>query len=137
MYVFLFVPKFLFVFVCRFVLFLVVLFCLAGMALRGYGSSRHSVRRRQVPWYCALAPRTSPFMPMTLCGLYTVLCHFVVLCQANISPLHVGKLIFPKEYPYKPPSIMMLTPNGRFKLNSRLCLSMSDFHPESWFGQRP
>eukprot|EP00004_Rigifila_ramosa_P009802 TRINITY_DN2152_c0_g1_i1.p2 TRINITY_DN2152_c0_g1~~TRINITY_DN2152_c0_g1_i1.p2 ORF type:complete len:214 (+),score=36.02 TRINITY_DN2152_c0_g1_i1:225-866(+) len=28
--------------------------------------------------------------------------------------------------------IMMLTPNGRFQTNTRLCLSMSDFHPESW-----
>lgn len=43
-----------------------------------------------------------------------------------------GKLIFPKQYPLKPPSVMMLTPNGRFKPNRRLCLSMSDFHPESW-----
>eukprot|EP00553_Chaetoceros_curvisetus_P007824 CAMPEP_0204613682 /NCGR_PEP_ID=MMETSP0717-20131115/1603_1 /ASSEMBLY_ACC=CAM_ASM_000666 /TAXON_ID=230516 /ORGANISM="Chaetoceros curvisetus" /LENGTH=226 /DNA_ID=CAMNT_0051626179 /DNA_START=18 /DNA_END=698 /DNA_ORIENTATION=+ len=43
-----------------------------------------------------------------------------------------GKLIFPKQYPLKPPSVMMLTPNGRFKTNRRLCLSMSDFHPESW-----
>ena len=40
-----------------------------------------------------------------------------------------GKLIFPKEYPLKPPSVMMLTPNGRFKTGRRLCLSMSDFHP--------
>jgi ubiquitin-conjugating enzyme E2 J2 len=43
-----------------------------------------------------------------------------------------GKLKFPPEYPMKPPAIMMLTPNGRFKTNTRLCLSMSDFHPESW-----
>ncbi|XP_075259154.1 ubiquitin-conjugating enzyme E2 J2-like [Convolutriloba macropyga] len=43
-----------------------------------------------------------------------------------------GKLIFPKEYPFKPPSIMMLTPNGRFKTNTRLCLSISDFHPDTW-----
>lgn len=27
---------------------------------------------------------------------------------------------------------MMLTPNGRFNTNTRLCLSMSDFHPETW-----
>ena len=27
---------------------------------------------------------------------------------------------------------MMLTPSGRFKPNTRLCLSISDFHPESW-----
>lgn len=43
-----------------------------------------------------------------------------------------GKLIFPKEYPLKPPSVLMLTPSGRFKPNRRLCLSMSDFHPETW-----
>lgn len=43
-----------------------------------------------------------------------------------------GKLVFPKEYPLKPPSVLMLTPSGRFKPNRRLCLSMSDFHPESW-----
>ena len=84
-----------------------------------------------------------------------------------------GKLIFPSEYPYKPPAIMMLTPkcarrfsptgvglvargkdrarirpparaddsapascaavrSGRFNTNTRLCLSMSDFHPETW-----
>jgi len=46
--------------------------------------------------------------------------------------IYHGKLIFPKEYPYKPPGVMMLTPNGRFKPNRRLCLSMSDFHPETW-----
>ncbi|KAG7397020.1 Ubiquitin-conjugating enzyme E2 J2 [Phytophthora boehmeriae] len=43
-----------------------------------------------------------------------------------------GKLKFPPEYPMKPPSVMMITPNGRFKTNQRLCLSMSDFHPETW-----
>eukprot|EP00599_Poterioochromonas_sp_BG-1_P007352 CAMPEP_0173151128 /NCGR_PEP_ID=MMETSP1105-20130129/11391_1 /TAXON_ID=2985 /ORGANISM="Ochromonas sp., Strain BG-1" /LENGTH=207 /DNA_ID=CAMNT_0014066435 /DNA_START=46 /DNA_END=669 /DNA_ORIENTATION=+ len=43
-----------------------------------------------------------------------------------------GTVTFPKEYPLKPPSIQMLTPNGRFKPHTRLCLSMSDFHPETW-----
>lgn len=36
------------------------------------------------------------------------------------------------EYPLKPPRIMMATPTGRFKTLTRLCLSISDFHPESW-----
>ncbi|KAK7880319.1 hypothetical protein WMY93_033054 [Mugilogobius chulae] len=31
-----------------------------------------------------------------------------------------GKLIFPREFPFKPPSIYMITPNGRFKCNTRL-----------------
>ena len=26
----------------------------------------------------------------------------------------------------------MITPNGRFKVQTKLCLSMSDYHPESW-----
>ena len=26
----------------------------------------------------------------------------------------------------------MYTPSGRFQPNQRICLSMSDFHPESW-----
>uniref|UniRef100_K3WBL8 E2 ubiquitin-conjugating enzyme n=1 Tax=Globisporangium ultimum (strain ATCC 200006 / CBS 805.95 / DAOM BR144) TaxID=431595 RepID=K3WBL8_GLOUD len=43
-----------------------------------------------------------------------------------------GKLRFPPEYPMKPPAVLMLTPNGRFEVNRRICLSMSDFHPETW-----
>ncbi|KRX82975.1 Ubiquitin-conjugating enzyme E2 J2, partial [Trichinella sp. T6] len=43
-----------------------------------------------------------------------------------------GKLIFPSDYPFKPPSIYIITPNGRFKPNTRLCLSISDFHPDTW-----
>lgn len=43
-----------------------------------------------------------------------------------------GKLIFPGEFPFQPPSIYMITPNGRFKINTRLCLSISDFHPDTW-----
>jgi len=43
-----------------------------------------------------------------------------------------GKLKFPPEFPHKPPSIMMTTPNGRFLPDTRICLSMSDFHPEMW-----
>ena len=27
---------------------------------------------------------------------------------------------------------MMVSPTGRFEQNTRLCLSMSDFHPETW-----
>lgn len=27
---------------------------------------------------------------------------------------------------------MFITPNGRFALNQRICMSMSDFHPETW-----
>lgn len=32
----------------------------------------------------------------------------------------------------KPPSIILLTPNGRFELNKKICLSISGYHPETW-----
>lgn len=81
-----------------------------------------------------------------------------------------GVLTFPRDYPFRPPSIRMLTPNGRFQTNFRyliyifnldftficefildlalfplkskntkidifrfrLCLSISDYHPDTW-----
>lgn len=43
-----------------------------------------------------------------------------------------GRITFPKEYPFKPPRIIMCTPSGRFMVNTALCLSMSDFHEELW-----
>lgn len=43
-----------------------------------------------------------------------------------------GKVLFPPTYPFKPPSITMTTPNGRFATNTKLCLSMTDYHPETW-----
>ncbi|CCH46591.1 Ubiquitin-conjugating enzyme E2 [Wickerhamomyces ciferrii] len=43
-----------------------------------------------------------------------------------------GTLMFTHEYPFKPPAIKMITPSGRFQPNTRLCLSMSDYHPDLW-----
>jgi len=43
-----------------------------------------------------------------------------------------GVLLFPPEYPFKPPGIKMLTPSGRFQPAKKICFSMSDFHPGSW-----
>jgi ubiquitin-conjugating enzyme E2 J2 len=43
-----------------------------------------------------------------------------------------GVIRFPPEYPFKPPSIRMITQSRRFEPNQRICLSMSDFHPETW-----
>jgi ubiquitin-conjugating enzyme E2 J2 len=46
--------------------------------------------------------------------------------------IYHGKLVFPPNYPFKPPSISIFTPNGRFATNTKLCLSITDYHPESW-----
>lgn len=40
--------------------------------------------------------------------------------------------MFPPNYPFAPPAIRMHTPSGRFQPSTRLCLSISDFHPRSF-----
>jgi len=43
-----------------------------------------------------------------------------------------GRIIVPTEYPMKPPDIILLTPNGRFAVGQKICLSISGHHPETW-----
>jgi ubiquitin-conjugating enzyme E2 J2 len=43
-----------------------------------------------------------------------------------------GKVKFPPEYPYKTSGINMITPNGHFATYKRICMSKSDYHPETW-----
>ena len=35
--------------------------------------------------------------------------------------LYHFRILLPSEYPFRPPSILMLTPNGRFELNTKAC----------------
>ncbi|KAF6025248.1 UBE2J1 [Bugula neritina] len=46
--------------------------------------------------------------------------------------IYHGRIILPPDYPMKPPSIMFLTTNGRFECFTKICLSISKHHPESW-----
>lgn len=74
------------------------------------------IRAEPLPWnilewhYCITGPENSPYYG----GMYH------------------GSLVFTQQYPFKPPSIYMRTPNGRFQTNRRLCLSISDYHPDEW-----
>jgi ubiquitin-conjugating enzyme E2 J2 len=52
-----------------------------------------------------------------------------------------GKLLIPAEYPMKPPTLIFVTPQGRFKPGEKICLyhnlckrnrSFTSYHPESW-----
>jgi len=61
--------------------------------------------------------------------------HYVVIGAPDTpydGGYYHGKLIFPADFPFRPPSIYMITPSGRFQTNTRLCLSISDFHPDTW-----
>ncbi|ERE84404.1 ubiquitin-conjugating enzyme E2 J2-like isoform 1 [Cricetulus griseus] len=82
------------------------------------------IKKDPVPCICA-----EPIPPNILD------CHYVVR-GPEMTPYeggcYHGKLMFPREFPFKPPSIYMITPNGRFKCNTRLCISITDFHPDTW-----
>ena len=45
---------------------------------------------------------------------------------------YILKITLPTDYPFKPPDFYMMTPNGRFGVNCKICTTFSSFHPESW-----
>ena len=46
--------------------------------------------------------------------------------------IYHGRVILDKKYPYIAPDIYLLTPNGRFKPNQKICLSATKFHQNKW-----
>ena len=61
--------------------------------------------------------------------------HFVLFGSVDTpyqGGLYHGRLIFPSTYPMSPPAVYMRTESGRFKVDTKICMSMSDFHPEQW-----
>lgn len=46
--------------------------------------------------------------------------------------IYHGRIQLPPEYPFRPPAFMLLTPNGRFETQTKICLSISQHHPEHW-----
>ncbi|RYC57237.1 hypothetical protein CHU98_g8970 [Xylaria longipes] len=75
------------------------------------------------------SPRQSPFV------LTKSRWHYIITGPED-TPYYGGQywgtLIFPTNYPFAPPAIRMHTPSGRFQPSTRLCLSISDFHPKSF-----
>ncbi|KAL3111164.1 hypothetical protein niasHT_018038 [Heterodera trifolii] len=61
--------------------------------------------------------------------------HFSV-CGPPDSPyagvVYHGRIVLPADYPMKPPNLILMTPNGRFETNKKICLSISGYHPETW-----
>jgi ubiquitin-conjugating enzyme E2 J1 len=61
--------------------------------------------------------------------------HFTVRgppATAFASGLYHGRILLPPEYPLKAPEIILLTPNGRFEVGTRICLSVTAHHNETW-----
>lgn len=44
---------------------------------------------------------------------------------------YFGEMVLSANYPFSPPTVCMITPSGRFQLNTNL-FSYTNFHPASW-----
>ncbi len=45
---------------------------------------------------------------------------------------YICKLEHNKNYPFSPPNYYVLTPNGRFEVNKKICLTNSSYHKSDW-----
>jgi ubiquitin-protein ligase len=45
---------------------------------------------------------------------------------------YIGKIVHHESYPAKPPDYWMLTPNGRYTIDKKICLSNSSYHEGEW-----
>ncbi|RNF26009.1 ubiquitin-conjugating enzyme [Trypanosoma conorhini] len=61
--------------------------------------------------------------------------HFTLQGPEN-SPyeggLYHGSIRFPRNYPFAPPDIIFFTESGRFEVGTKICSSISSYHPELW-----
>lgn len=46
--------------------------------------------------------------------------------------VYIGKIQFPADYPFAPPDVLFITPNGRFQPSTKICMNMTSYHPETW-----
>jgi ubiquitin-conjugating enzyme E2 J2 len=46
--------------------------------------------------------------------------------------MYIGKIVHNPEYPRKAPDYYMMTPNGRFDINKKICLTNSSYHQVDW-----
>ncbi|KAF5762943.1 putative ubiquitin-conjugating enzyme E2, ubiquitin-conjugating enzyme/RWD [Helianthus annuus] len=65
--------------------------------------------------------------------------HFAIRGLSDIEfegGIYHGRIQLPSEYPFKPPSFMLLTPNGRYETQTKICLSISNHHPDAAAGEQ-
>jgi ubiquitin-conjugating enzyme E2 J1 len=61
--------------------------------------------------------------------------HFTILGPESTDfheGIYHGQIVLPFEYPFKPPDIYFFTKNGRFEAQTKICLTITQYHPEEW-----
>lgn len=109
-----------------------------------------AANKRLLKEYASIQQQPPPFIHARPSEKNILEWHYILMGPPD-SPFrggeYHGQLLFPSDYPFKPPSIQMYTPSGsssrlwlslefhsflyslgRFQPSTRLCLTMSDFH---------
>ena len=77
-----------------------------------------------------------PLAPLVHVSEKDILDWYILLEGPPSSPYEGGwfvmRIKFKPAYPFEAPAVMMLTPNGRFAPNQSVCMSMTEWHQESW-----
>ena len=105
-------------------------------ATAGYNPSSPSVRRilREMRELADAANDDEPFIAEA-CEDDIFEWHFALLGPPGTpfeGGIYHGRIIMPPEYPFKPPSFVLLTANGRFETGTKICLSITPHHPKQW-----
>ena len=61
--------------------------------------------------------------------------HFTILGSKDSvyeGGLYHGYFVLPPDYPLSPPDIYYLNENGRYKINTKICMTITSYHKEAW-----
>mmetsp|Transcript_36714 Transcript_36714/g.85777 ORF Transcript_36714/g.85777 Transcript_36714/m.85777 type:complete len:269 (-) Transcript_36714:296-1102(-) len=99
-------------------------------------SSSAAVRRLKRE-YAALRSSPTPGFLVSPSESNFLQCHFLLFGTVfHATPyeggVFHGVITFPPAYPMKPPSVQVWTESGRFQVRTKICMNMTDFHPETW-----
>lgn len=95
-----------------------------NLTMKRLAGELKKLRKSKLPYAQACQDETNPFI------------FYFLLVGNKGSPYeggyYIGKIILSPEHPSKPGSVMILTPNGRFTAGSKICLTNTDYHMESF-----
>ena len=99
-------------------------------------SSSPAIRRLRKD-YLSIAQCPTPGVLVSSSEKSILICHFILHGPIfHDTPfeggVYHGTLTFPPNFPMGPPTIRVVTESGRFEPSKKICMSMSDFHPELW-----
>jgi len=61
--------------------------------------------------------------------------YFVIYGRENtdyVGGIYIGKIVHSPMYPIKAPDYYVFTPNGRFEINKKICLTNYAYHQSDW-----